>query len=386
MANNDKSRFSFLLNLRLLFWTYLVLAVGVSVHKYLVHTLNVFLTLKTSFFNLIAGNDLYALYPQFHFDYYKYGPTFALLVGPIAILPDVAGAIAWNALNAMLLFYAVTRLGLAERQKALILWIVLIELTTSLQNFQSNGLYAALFLLTLACFEDGKPSLAALIVALGGLVKIFGLAAGILFLFYRRKGAFAFWLAVWLVVLGLLPLVVISPEKLVFLYQSWFGLLTRDVSNYLGLSVMGGLRSWFGLAAPNLWVMLAGGALTLLPLLRTSKYGDVRFRYLHLSSLLLWAVIFNHKAESPMFVIAVTGVALWYVLTAGHDSAAYRIARNILLAFVLVATSLSATDAFPAYWREAVVEPYLLKVVPCILAWLWLQGELLFGGRSLTDS
>ena len=31
-----------------------------------------------------------------------------------------------------------------------------------------------------------------------------------------------------------------------------------------------------------------------------------------LASIMIWVVIFNHRAESPTFIIAITGVALWY--------------------------------------------------------------------------
>ena len=46
---------------------------------------------KESYFHLIQNKDLYQLYPAEHFDYFKYSPTFSLLMAPIAYLPDLAG-------------------------------------------------------------------------------------------------------------------------------------------------------------------------------------------------------------------------------------------------------------------------------------------------------
>jgi hypothetical protein len=86
--------------------------------------------------------------------------------------------------------------------------------------------------------------------------------------------------------------------------------------------------------------------------------------------MLIWVIIFNHKAESATFIIASSGVALWFF----SSPKSY---LNILLAIlVLVFTILSPTDLFPTYLRTHYVIPYLLKVFPCILVWLKLQYDL----------
>ena len=55
-----------------------------------------YLIFKQSFFHLIEGKDLFILYPQEHWDLYKYSPTFSLLMAPLAILPDVVGLFFWK--------------------------------------------------------------------------------------------------------------------------------------------------------------------------------------------------------------------------------------------------------------------------------------------------
>ena len=75
-------------------------------------------------------------------------------------------------------------------------------------------------------------------------------------------------------------------------------------------------------------------------------------------------VIFNHKAESPTFVIAMAGVAIWFVMSPKNW------ANYTLLVLAFVFTSLSPTDIFPKTIRDNIVNPYCLKGVACIAVWL----------------
>jgi hypothetical protein len=368
MANG---RFGFLTNIKFLFWIYTLTTLAVSIHKYFIGTINNFLIFRTSFYNLIALNDLYALYPQFHYDHYKYSPAFALLMAPIAALPEFLGVIVWNLINVLPLYFAVCLLSLPAKKKTLILWIILIELVTSIQNTQSNGLYAALFVLTFVLLENRKNFWAALMVVLSAYIKIFGGIAIVLFIIYPDRLKSMLYLLFWFIVLALLPLLVIPLDQLVFLYGSWYELLTRDVANLYGLSVMGILQEWFGVKLSNTLIMIIGLALLLIPLLKSANFKSREFRYLFLSSLLIWSIIFNHKAESPMFVIAVTGVAIWYVMQKPGLWA------NLLLGLTLVLTSISVTEITPVYLRKNIIQPYLLKVVPCILVWVRVFWEMI---------
>jgi hypothetical protein len=82
-------------------------------------------------------------------------------------------------------------------------------------------------------------------------------------------------------------------------------------------------------------------------------------------------VIFNHKAESPTFVIAMCGVAIWYV-TSGRSRW-----ETALLVVTFILVSLSPTDIFPRLWREQIVQPFVLKSVPCIAVWVLLTIRML---------
>jgi Glycosyltransferase family 87 len=350
---------------------YAITALIASWQKYAHGHANNLRIFRASFWNLMAGRDLYSLQPALHADYFKYSPTFALLMAPFAALPELVSAMAWNFCNAFALFAAIRLLDLSREQKAIVLWLGFIELLTSIQNFQSNALVAALIIATFVAFERGWPEAAGLFVALGASIKIFGGAAALLFLFYPRKLRFIFTTGAATLMLIALPLLVTSPAQLLEQYRSWFALLQADYLATEKLSVMSWLHAWFGLSWPNSIVQVAGLIVLSLPLFRLAFYTERVFRLEFLASLLVFLVIFNHKAESPMFILAVSGVAIWYAVSKRN------IAQTILVAFVLLITSLGSTDLVPHYWRATVTTPLVLKVVPCLVVWCVMQAELL---------
>jgi hypothetical protein len=353
-----------------------------SWQKYATGHANNFRIFRNSFFNLLAGRDLYALHPEQYYDYFKYSPTFALSMAPFAVLPEFASTIAWNFCNVFALFVAIRLLNFSREQKALVLWLILIELLTSVQNFQSNALVAALIIATFISLERGQPESAGFCVALGASVKIFGGAAVLFALFYPRKLRFILATVIAALLLLALPLLVTSPAQLRWQYGNWLFLLQSDYLSKEKLSIMSWLHAWFGLDWPKGIVQLIGGCFLLLPVVaallrranadKTMSLESNPFRLAFLASLLVFLVIFNHKAESPMFILAVTGVAIWY------SAYPQDCVRNFIVALVLVVTSLGSTDLVPRHWRDTISTPLVFKAVPCILAWLVMQVELVF--------
>lgn len=333
---------------------------------------NNFKIFKQSYFHLTEGKDLYQAYPAEHWDYYKYSPAFALLMAPLALLPDSPGLTLWNLLNALVLFFALWSLGkLDNRKKLLVFALVIIELITSLQNSQSNGLIAGLVIIAFNEMEKGRAHTASLFIVTTVFIKIFGIVALLLFVFYPRKLQSVLYTAGWVAVFFFLPLLVTSWPELKMQYESWLHLLQNDHSASTGLSVAGWLSTWFGVGNKNLQ-LATGAVLLLLPLIRLKFYKYDLFRLLYLSSVLVWMVIFNHKAESPTFVIAVSGVAIWFFMQK------FKIENLVLLILVIFFTILSPTDIFPASFRSGFIQPYVLKAVPCILVWIKITIDLLF--------
>lgn len=333
-----------------------------------VHHTNNFATFRTSWFNLIGGRDLYTLNPQ-HIDYFKYSPTFALLFAPFAIVPFGVGVFLWNALNAGTLYWSLGRI-LEPRQALAARAIVFFDTIGSMQSVQSNALSAGLIILTLAELDRRREFRAALAVALGTLIKIFPIVAAVFAVFRPyRLPRFALYCILVGVALIAAPLVVLTPGELLDQYRSW-GAFSKTDAMLRGFSVMEQLHIWFGVNWPNWPVQLLGVAILLAPLARFSSFGLARFRLLYLASVLMFCVLFNHKAESPTFVVAAAGVAIWFVLTERN-----RFTWSVF-ALVILGTVLSSSDVMPKVIQQGFFEPYRFKTVPVLIVWTIAQWEL----------
>jgi glycosyl transferase family 87 len=302
------------------------------------------------------------LHPAEHVDLFKYSPTFAAFMAPFALAPELLGLLVWNLLNAAVLGLAIRGLPvLDQRAKVLMTWLLAQDFLTAAENTQSNALVAAFVILAFELLEHDRPVWAALLVAASFHVKIFGIVAAALAAFHPRKGMFLVSLAAWLVLLGLVPLVFVSPAQLRFEYASWLRLLAADHAISDGVSVIGWLKAWFGLEGSKSLVVLAGAALGFAPLLKTQSYRQVGFRLRFLASILIWMVIFNHRAESATYLIAMCGVALWYFARPPTPGS------RALLALAFALTSLSPNVPRPLF--DWTIERWVLKAVPCILIW-----------------
>ena len=333
---------------------------------------NNYLIFKTSFSHLVEYKDLYIEHLNDHIDYFKYSPSFAALMMPFAYVPDWIGLPCWNILNALVLASALLNLPFIDnRLKAPMLALAIIETLTSLQNAQSNALIAGLIIWTFICLERKQIAWAALLVALSIFIKIFGVLGFILFLFYPNKWKAAVWSILWMVIIGILPLAFISSQQLVYLYTSWGNLLSWDVNASVGLSVQGWLITWFGLDVPKNLVLGIGAIALLLPLLNFRQWKSPMFRLLYLSAILIWMVIFNHKAESPTFVIAFSGVLIW------SFSQKLNTFHKTLFIVCFVLCSLSPTDLFPIYLKQHLVIPFVLKAVPVIAIFVIIVHQIL---------
>ena len=375
-----KNTINFFSKLSFLFWTYVVITVAVSMHRYFLghdHYGN-YLIFKHSFFHLLHGKDLYALYPELKIDLFKYSPTFSVLFSPFTIMPDYIGLVFWNLFNSMLLFFAIKQLHISERIKSFILWFILIELITSMQNFQSNALTAALMIFVFASLEKEKYTLAGISAAAGFFIKIFGILGALFWFMYPRKGKFFLSSVFAAIVLLFLPLLFVSPIELLNIYKNWFNLFSTDVSHELNHSVISILKNWFNVEVNKSLMQAIGFILLVLPLFRKNNFLEINYRLLFLCSVLIWSVIFNHKAESPTYIIAVVGVSIWFFISKRSPL------EISMILFLFLLTSLSPTDLFPKDLRDNYIIPYSLKALPCILIWIKIQYDLLSFGRIKT--
>jgi len=388
-TNQIKSFFSkagyWLTNFKVILVIYILLAVFASLQQYFggLHPMNYgdnlytsynnYVIFKTSFFNLVDFKDLYCDYPDKCGDLYKYSPTFAVFMASFAFLPDYIGLILFNLLNALVLFYAIKSLpGFEAKKKSYMLFFVLIEMMTSMQNCQINALIAGLLILAFVSLEKEKVLLGTLFIVITVFIKLFGIVAFVLFLFYPRKAKFIAYSALWTAVFFLLPLILISSDQYLFLYKSWAHLLAVDKTNYISFSIMGCIESWFDLVVPNKIIALTGAVLFMIPLIHIKKYQLYDFRLSVMASLLVWVVIFNHMAESPSYVLAMTGMAIWFFK---RDLKTFDI---VMIFIALLFTSLTTTDIFPTFVRKEYIYPFIIKAVPSIFVWFWIFYETTF--------
>ncbi|HLX67940.1 MAG TPA: glycosyltransferase family 87 protein [Puia sp.] len=338
---------------------------------------NNFRIFKFSFYHLIQGKDIYRLFPDDHWDLYKYSPGFALCFGLLSWMPDPIGLLLWNGINSLCLFAGVRLLpGLDDEKKAWILLICLLEMLLSIQNTQSNGLMAGMTVLGFAGAERRNYLLSTLCIVFSFYIKIYGALAFIFYLWYPDKWKLAGWSIFWMLAFAFLPLLAVSGHQLLFLYRSWLHLLLNDRSASIGLSVMGLLETWFHLAAAKNIVTIAGVTLFLVPLLRWQMYRNLTYRLLYLASTLIWMVIFNHKAESPTYIIVMAGIGIWYFSRKRSRGDLVL----LILSFLLICMSVS--DLVPAGFRNGFIRPYGIKAVMAIVIW----GKIVYEQLTLPNS
>jgi len=327
---------------------------------------NNFEIFRTAWDNLIAGRGLYGPSAR-HRDFYLYSPTFALLFAPFAVTPRWLGALLWTALNAGVLYAALGWL-LPPRDAFMARAIVFIDAIGSMQQAQSNALVTGLMIAGFVALERRREGWGAGAVAVGTAIKIFPLVAAVTAIFRPyRLARFALWAVVWGIVLTVAPLLVTSPSALVEQYRSW---AAAPSPVGVGYSVMAVLRVFTGLAVPDRPFQLIGVVILLAPLMQLPHWGSSRFRLLFLASTLMFCVLFNHAAESPSFVIAAAGVALWFVAVPRT-----RFSWGVLALFILGSTLVSSS-AMPEAVGRGFFEAYRTKTLPVLLVWVLTQREL----------
>jgi hypothetical protein len=378
-----RTRVEFLLQPKLVLAAYCIAAVIVTIVKlapgpfvqdgFSYQPLQNFAIFRNSFFHLIHHQNPYARFFAAQWDLYRYSPTFALLFAPFALLPYAAGAVLWNVVNAATLFWAVRSIpDLNERNRMLALWFIFLAMLTSVQNAQSNALMAALMIGAWNAQARGKSDFAAVFIVLAAFVKLFGVFAILPCLLIGDRRRLLRYLAACGVVFAALPLLVVRLSELRILYENWYASVRAFNQARVGISVMGLLKTWMHLDVPANDIVAVGAVV----LLVTAWLGR-RVPALVLASVLIFVTIFNYAAESPSYVIAVSGVALWYFAQprATVDRA--------LLAITFLFAMLSSTDLVPRPLRHDFIEPYVIKALPCILVWLKLQFELVNANRVI---
>ncbi|MGI4021058.1 MAG: glycosyltransferase family 87 protein [Janthinobacterium lividum] len=338
---------------------------------------NNYLIYKFTFFNLIQQHYLFALQPQHYFDVNHYGPVFGLLIAPFALLPDQLGVVLWVMFNAYVLFRVITYLPIDNLQKNIVLLLCAHELMTASFSEQFNPCMAAIILLSFILIKQKKDFWAACLIVLGTFIKLYGIVGLAFFFFSDHKLKLILSFIFWSVVFFILPMLVSSPTFIIKTYTDWYKvLIEKDAANAVSImqdiSVMGMIRRTFHLPKiSNSIILLPALAVFGSSYFFIEKYKQLPYQLLILSSTLLFTVLFSSGSESPTYIIAFVGVAIWFVNLQKPITSL----QISLLVFALILTSLSPSDLFPRTIRDSYIIKYSLKALPCLLIWLSVVYE-----------
>ncbi len=361
---------------------YVVVAVFSALAKYFGGPLkyNNYLIFKGVFHNTLLERNLYVDYPDWYFDKNHYGVLFSAIIAPFTLLPDWLGMIFWNLANVGIFILAVEKLPFSQKYKAFFAWLCLQELITALVSFQFNVALTGLIILS-ACYIYRKEEIkSAFSILLGFFVKIYGIVGLSAFFFIKNKLKFILTLVIGFILFMVIPMFYSSFDFGLQAYKDWYAELiiknegNQVLGNMQDISLMGFFRRILNNAAiSNLVFIIPGLVLFGLPYLRVKEYKNLAFQLLILSSTLLFTVLFSSGSESPTYIIAVSGVMIWYLIQKEKT-----IFVNFLMLLVLLLTCFGMSDLYPSWVKKHYIVKYSLKALPCILVWLRIVYELMF--------
>ncbi len=348
---------------------YLIACILISLKIAFLESYDNYDSFVAAFAHLKKNFDLYIMYPSEYHTEYNYSPFFAHFMGLFHYLPDWIGILLWNLTHTVTLLIAIHLMPIELKKKIFIYWFCLIEFITAAENVQTNSTVTALIMLVFIFQEKGKTTWSSLFYVFGFFFKIYVLTAGVFFICYKKRGSFIVKSIGWILLFFCFPLMIVSFDQLLFLYQSWIHRLQLQ-SLRESLSLIGVIGLFDSIDIDQGWIMLAGTITMLLVLFKKQVYNNADFRLLYLGGILLFTVVFNPGVESPSYIIGVTGAAIWYI---GKDRLKW---HQWLMVLLFVFTCLSPTEIFPKPIRDQFLKPYLIKAIPCILVWAACMYEL----------
>lgn len=350
---------------------YLAIAILVSLKIYFLETWDNYDCFSASFSHLKNNLDLYQPYPLEYQTLFVYSPSFAVLMGLYDFFPDGIGILLWNLTHTIAFITAIHFLPIKENKKVFLLWFCLVEFITAAENVQTNASVAALIMLVFIFQQQQKTNWSGLFFAAGVFFKIYVLTSGVFFLCFKKRFSFAIKVLAWSLLFFALPLLFISFDQLLFLYGSWLERLQKQSARH-SLSLLGVIDLLHIESLQQGYIIIAGVVTMLLVLIKKEVYQDLEFQLLYLGAILMFTIIFNPGVESPTYIIAIPGVALWYLYGPQKQW------RKYLLILVFIFTCLSPTEIFPRFIRDQIFNPLHIKTIPVIIAWFVCIFELFY--------
>ena len=361
-----------------MFCLFFIISLYCAVKYVFFNTSNNYSIFYHSLQHLVNGESLYTSYPDVYFDHFLYAPAFPVIFAPIFLLPYKAGLFLWPFLFAFIWAYGVYKMPWDGKQKVFAWWFGIQELLTSLDNSQTNPLIAAIPLFAFICMEKGKVFWAAFFIILGFNVKIYSLVAAALFVVYPGRIRFLGSLLFWATAFAILPLLATSPAKLVWQYKLWIEeLFTKtDHDRIKNVSIHRMVFQFISTRISPFQVISFGVLLFCSVFIHKKRFNQEIFKMLLLSSILIFHVIFHPAAESATYITAVTGVIVWWLYGPRNKIDWF------LVLFCYLFTIMGPTDLMPRYVRKQLIEPYVLKALPCVLIWFRVIYLMHFPGKE----
>lgn len=322
---------------------------------------------------ILRGEDLYVRRAA---DYFKYSPTFAFLFVPFTWAPGWLAATLWSVLNFGVAFVGIDRVVEDERQKRVAFAVALAGIALATDGDQSNLLVAGTWLLAFHAFERSRIGRGASLVLLGSFVKLFPVLGVVFALFHPRRSRALVALGVALFFWATVPLIVCTPRELIAEYASWARLVAWDHGNR-GWSALPVLQDQLHLSWKNVSLQVAGACVQAVPIVLGLRYGtDAAWRRTLACSVLVFAVLFNHRTEYASFVLSAVAVGVWCATTRPSRFVQALVAISIVAPgpfFARPDPSVGSIFAFIAAHREF----HPLRVIPLLCIWLFMQRDLL---------
>ena len=363
---------------RTILWLWIALSVIAAVLKYN-RTDNNYRIFRGVFWHTLQCTSLYAEYPLEYYDVNHYGPFFSLVIAPFALMPIPLGLVFWCIALSLTLYFAITRSTFSSWQQMFVLWFCSETLLTSLFMQQFNIAIAAIIIASYALIEKERDFWAAFLIVLGTFVKLYGIVGLAFFFFSRHKGKFVLSLLFWGVVLFVAPMIISSPGYVVSQYHEWFVCLVEKngenlASEAQNISALGMVRRMLGNPEySDLLILAPALVLFALPYLRFKQWRNEGFRMTLLASVLLFTVLFSTGSESSSYIIALSGVCVWYFAAPWQRGKA----DIWLLVFVFMLSSMGSSDLYPRAIKREYIQAYSLKALPCLIVWLKLCWEMM---------
>ena len=368
---------AFFLKKQYVIFAYLLLAIVAGTKQYFSHSYNNYLIFKYTFWHTINLQNLYNNYLEY-LDSNHYGPVFSILIAPFALLPDGLGMILWNIANVSILLWGIFSLPISLNKRIIVAWLCAHETLTALFSFQFNIALTGLIILSFSYLIKKKEVQSAFFIALGTLVKLYGIVGLAFFFFTKNKVKFIISGIIAFLLLFILPMAISTPSFIIQSYSDWFNSLVHknstnaSLTSFQDISLMGMVRRISGdVTLPNLPFLAFGLVLFGLPYLRIKQFKHLGFQLMLLASTLIFTVIFSSGSESPTYIIAFAGVAIWFIIQPKKS-----IWVISLLIFTFILTSLSPTDIFHHSAKEF-IRLNSLKALPCVLVWFVIIFQML---------